>query len=49
MPAELPEREVVMVAFFKQMLVSRRWEDRFGAINGILATVQKRAQCQAGD
>jgi len=29
-----------MIAFFKQMLVSRRWEDRFGAINGILAMIQ---------
>lgn len=31
-----------MLAFFKQMLVSRRWEDRFGAINGILAMIEAR-------
>ena len=33
---------VVAVAFFKQMLTSARWEDRFGAINGILAIIQTR-------
>ena len=26
------EREVIALAFFKQMLNSSRWEDRFGAI-----------------
>ena len=31
-----------MIAFYKQMLRSRRWEDRFGAINGILAMIQTR-------
>ena len=29
-----------MLTFFKQMLNSRRWEDRFGAINGILAIIE---------
>ena len=31
-----------MIAFYKQMLRSQRWEDRFGAINGILAMIQTR-------
>ena len=35
----LEERNQVMIAFFKQMLNSRRWEDRFGAINGVLALI----------
>ena len=30
---------IVAIAFFKQMLTSARWEDRFGAINGILAII----------
>ena len=29
-----------MIALFKQMLMSRRWEDRFGALNGILALIE---------
>ena len=33
-----------MIAFFKQMLHSRRWEDRFGAINGILAIITSRKE-----
>lgn len=31
-----------MIAFFKQMLKSQRWEDRFGALNGILAMIQTK-------
>ena len=37
------EREQIMLAFFKQMLMSRRWEDRFGALNGILAIIEVRS------
>ena len=33
-----------MISFYKQMLRSRRWEDRFGAINGILAMIQTRKE-----
>jgi len=36
------DRELIMISFFKQMLVSRRWEDRFGALNGILAVIESR-------
>ena len=36
-----------MIAFFKQMLESRRWEARFGAINGILAMVELRQSRQS--
>jgi len=39
---EREEHETVMVAFFKQMLHSQRWEDRFGAINGVLALIQMK-------
>ena len=38
-----------MIAFFKQMLHSRRWEDRFGAINGILAMIQTRKEGEQND
>lgn len=33
------DHHLVMITFFKQMLNSRRWEDRFGAINGVLALI----------
>ena len=33
-----------MIAFFKKMLHSRRWEDRFGSINGILAIITSRKE-----
>ena len=32
-------RMVITIAYFKQMLSSMRWEDRFGSINGILAII----------
>ena len=35
-------RKVITIAYFKQMLSSMRWEDRFGSINGILAIIQTR-------
>ena len=31
------------------MLHSRRWEDRFGAINGILAMIQTRREGEQND
>ena len=34
---------MVTLALLKQMLRSKRWEDRFGAINGTLALIQTRA------
>ena len=43
---------MIMLAFFKLMLNSRRWEDRFGAINGIIAmneTNQSTATSQEMD
>ena len=33
---------MIMLTFFRQMLNSRRWEDRFGAINGMLAIIETR-------
>ena len=36
------EREVIAIAFFKQMFNSARWEDRFGAIQGSLAFIQQQ-------
>ena len=36
------EREVIALAFFKQMFNSARWEDRFGAIQGSLAFIQQQ-------
>ena len=33
-----------MIAFFKQMLKSQRWEDRFGGINGILAMIETQSK-----
>jgi len=36
------DKALIMIAFFKQMLHSIRWEDRFGALNGILCMIQTR-------
>ena len=33
------DKTLIMIAFYKQMLHSSRWEDRFGALNGILCMI----------
>lgn len=51
-PAEqswLEQRQLIMIAFYKQMFQSRRWEDRFGAINGVLATIHTTSEAQYAD
>ena len=43
-PDKIGDMTLIMISMFRSMLNSRRWEDRFGAINGILAVVQHRAE-----
>ena len=37
---------MIMLTFFRQMLNSHRWEDRFGAINGMLAIIETRQKVE---
>ena len=40
---------MIMLTFFRQMLNSHRWEDRFGAINGMLAIIETRQKVEGDD
>ena len=37
---EISEMEQIALSFFKQMLKSRRWEDRYGSIAGTLILIE---------